>query len=112
VRASKRVKVQDDEVDAGWPAAGVLFVPRWLRGVGILLALLLMTPAVLFLWQYGHAHEVAKSAADLGVAKLLIASTVVMLVALAPWNTLRLRLKKVGFVEFEPRGQHPSEGAC
>ena len=101
MRGSKRTEAQDDELNAIRAAAGVLYVPRWLRGVGVLLALLLMAPAVLFLWQYGHAREVAKAAADLGVANLLIAGTVVMLVALAPWNSLQLRLKKVGFVEFE-----------
>ena len=97
---SNRTEAQDDELDATQDASGVLYVPTWLRWVGVLLALLLMAPAVFFLWQYGHAHEVAKSAADLGVSKLLIAGTVVMLIALAPWNSLQLQLKKVGFVEF------------
>lgn len=101
MRGSRGTEGQGAELDATPAATGVLHVPKWLRGVGVGLALLLIAPAVQFFWQYGHAHEVAKSAADLGVAKLLIAGTVVMLIALAPWNSLQLRLKKVGFVEFE-----------
>ena len=67
----------------------------------MLLAVLLWTPPAVFLCRYWQGLEVSKGAADLGLAQLLIAGTIVMLVALAPWNELRLRLRKVGFIEFE-----------
>ena len=89
---------QDESTDKD---EGVLVVPGWLRLVGIALACMLWAPAAIFLWNYWHGLAPSKAAADLGLYKLLIAGTTVMLVSLAPWNSLKLRLRKVGFVEFE-----------
>jgi len=41
------------------------------------------------------------SPANLGVVQLILAGTVILLFALAPWRALGLRIRKVGFVEFE-----------
>jgi hypothetical protein len=89
---------QDEATDKD---EGVLVVPAWLRLVGIALACMLWAPAAIFLWSYWHGLASSKAAADLGLYKLMIAGTSVMLVSLAPWNSLKLRLKKVGIVEFD-----------
>lgn len=55
----------------------------------------------MFLYRYWNGKEITRFANDFGVSKLIIAGAIVALVAIAPWNDLRLRLKKVGFLEFD-----------
>jgi hypothetical protein len=47
------------------------------------------------------AMLMSKAASDLGLTTLMIAGTILTLFALAPWKSMGLSLRKLGFIEFE-----------
>lgn len=76
-------------------------VPTWFRWASAALALALIAPATIFIIRYSLAPGRYVSPASLGVVQLILAGTVILLFALAPWRALGLRIRKVGFVEFD-----------
>ena len=76
-------------------------LPLWFRFVSAVFATALVSPCIIFLWKYSHGSATSKEASDLGITTLLIAGTIVALFAFAPWKSMGLSLRKIGFVEFE-----------
>jgi hypothetical protein len=76
-------------------------VPTWFRWSAAFVALLMIVPPVLFLVRYSLAPSRFVSPKELGVVQLILAGTAILLFALAPWKALGLRLRKVGFLEFD-----------
>lgn len=76
-------------------------VPTWFRWVSAVLALGLIVPSTIFIVRYSLAPTQYVSPTTLGVVQLILAGTLILLFALAPWRALGLRIRKVGFVEFE-----------
>jgi hypothetical protein len=81
---------------------GVPFeIPVWFRWISGILALGLIVPPTIFIVRYSVAPAQYVSPANLGVVQLILAGTLILLFALAPWRALGLRIRKVGFVEFD-----------
>jgi hypothetical protein len=76
-------------------------VPTWFRWVASAVALVLIIPSILFIVRYSLTPDQFVSPTELGVIQLILAGTVILLFALAPWKALGLRLRRVGFLEFD-----------
>lgn len=76
-------------------------IPGWFRWLASLLALGLIVPSTIFIVRYSLTPDRFVSPADLGLIQLMMAGTVILLLALAPWRALGLRIRKVGFLEFD-----------
>lgn len=80
---------------------GAFEVPTWFRWVASAVALMLIVPSTVFIVRYSLSPAQFVSPKELGVIQMILAGTVILLFALAPWKALGLRLRKVGFLEFE-----------
>ncbi|MGC3979678.1 MAG: hypothetical protein QM808_00280 [Steroidobacteraceae bacterium] len=90
---------QDDDLNEN--DAGHIMIPRWFRFIGVVLAVVLMTPGVILIWRQVRVASEAVPATDSGTVQLMIAGVIVALASLAPVDKLRLRLRKVGWFEFD-----------
>lgn len=80
---------------------GSFEIPTWFRWVAAALSLALIVPSIVFVVRYSLAPAQFVSPTELGITQLILAGTVILLFALAPWKALGLRLRKVGFLEFD-----------
>lgn len=76
-------------------------MPTWFRWVVGGVAILLIGLPTLFLIRYSLAPEHFVSPSELGVSQLILAGVGILLIALAPWKAMGLRLRKVGMFEFD-----------
>lgn len=76
-------------------------LPVWFRWATSTLALALIVPSTIFIIRYSLDPERFVSPSDLGVVQLILSGTLLLLFAMAPWKTLGLRIRKVGFLEFD-----------
>ena len=92
-------KPEDDESQMEDNTAFEL--PTWFRWATCVLALALIVPPTIFIIRYSLEPERFVTPADLGVIQLVLSGTLLLLLAMTPWKALGLRIRKVGFVEFE-----------
>jgi len=78
-----------------------VLVPWWFRLIALVLGVALLVPPTVLIWRYSADPSRFASLSNLGVVQLIIAGVVLLLSAVAPWNTLGIRVRKVGIFEFD-----------
>jgi hypothetical protein len=76
-------------------------IPMWFRALSSLVALCLIFLPTAFIVLYARFPSQYESPNSLGLVPLILAGTAILLFSLAPWKAFGMRIRKVGFLEFE-----------
>lgn len=90
-----------DEVETAIGSTPVLSIPPWFRIVAGVIGLAMLWPSLSLLYSSWSEPDKFSIAFTSAISHLMIVGAVVLLAAAAPWNGLGLRLRKVGFLEFD-----------
>jgi hypothetical protein len=82
-------------------------VPAWFRWAMAVIACAMILPAVVYLIRFTISPALLVSPKELNLDKIALFGVLILLLAIAPWDRLGLRIKKVGWLEFDriSRGQ-------
>jgi hypothetical protein len=76
-------------------------IPWWFRLLSVFVSLMLIVLPVAYIIRYSAQPERYTPPEGLGLVPLIVAGASILLIALAPWRAFGLRIRKVGFLEFE-----------
>lgn len=76
-------------------------IPVWFKVLSASVSFALIAFPTIFLIRYSVRPEHFVSPVELGLVPLILCGAATLLFVLAPWKALGLRVRKVGFLEFE-----------